>query len=261
MMTEQQVYGVFDPMFGYRHFDIEIRRRWRYVFPQNVQKYLSIIRKTAEHRKLTYPQYSLFFRAQRGCEMQEVMPHPSAAQLHEIMNERLEQSRPKAYDTKRMTPRLNRSPEGRVNPKGIPCLYLAEDVATAINEVRPWGESFVTVAQFVTKKELTLVDCTVGVRPSAGKIAVNDSLEWTIIDHAFSLPVTTSDDRAEYAATQILAEVFRQQGYHGIVYKSSFTNKNNVALFSLDDAGCLQPSLYRVKEYNWTVEPVQYATV
>ena len=147
-------------------------------------------------------------------------------------------------------------PEGRVNPKGIPCLYLAEDHTTAINEVRPWGESFVTVAESVTRRELRLVDCTVGIRPIGGTVAVNDSLEWNMIDHTFSLPVTASDDRAEYAATQILAEVFRQEGYDGIVYKSSFTSKNKVALFSLDDAGCLQPILYRVKEYNWTVEVV-----
>jgi RES domain-containing protein len=104
-----------------------------------------------------------------------------------------------------------------------------------------------------------MVDCTAGVRPSHGKIAVNDSFEWSLIDYAFSQPVTASDDRAEYAATQILAEVFRQEGYGGIVYKSSFTNKNNIALFSLDDAGCLQPALYRVKEHNWTVEPVNNA--
>jgi hypothetical protein len=107
-MTQLQIIGEFDPMFGYRHFDIEIRRRWRYVFPEKVLKYLATVRKTTEHRKLTFQQYSSFFRAQRGCEMDEVMPHPLASQLHEIMNERLEQPRPRAYDVKRMTPRLNK---------------------------------------------------------------------------------------------------------------------------------------------------------
>jgi RES domain-containing protein len=71
--------------------------------------------------------------------------------------------------------------EGRVNPQGIPCLYVAEDVSTAINEVRPWGESYVTVAEFVTQKELTVVDCTVDLRPSGGALAVNDYFEWTVM--------------------------------------------------------------------------------
>jgi RES domain len=61
---------------------------------------------------------------------------------------------------------------------------------------------------------------------------------------------------AEYASTQILAEAFRHQGYDGIAYSSSFTYKKNVAFFSLDIAGCIHPTLYRVKEFNWTVEPV-----
>ncbi len=45
---------------------------------------------------------------------------------------------------------------------------------------------------------------------------------WLDINTAFSQPVITSDDSADYAPTQILAELFRSAGYSAIAYKSHF---------------------------------------
>ncbi|MEX6396516.1 RES family NAD+ phosphorylase [Providencia hangzhouensis] len=53
---------------------------------------------------------------------------------------------------------------------------------------------------------------------------------WTDIDNAFSTPVTRSDDKANYAPTQILAELFRSAGYDAIAYKSHFGDEGyNIA--------------------------------
>src|ERR1700722_2914174 len=70
-VTEKRLYGDFDSAFGYNHFDIEIRRRWRYIFPAKVQSYLAAVRKTTEHRRLVFPSSSRLYRGQRGCDMKD----------------------------------------------------------------------------------------------------------------------------------------------------------------------------------------------
>ncbi|MBD9455904.1 RES family NAD+ phosphorylase [Rhizobium sp. RHZ02] len=53
---------------------------------------------------------------------------------------------------------------------------------------------------------------------------------------AFSTPADRSDDAAEYAPTQILAELFRSLGYDGVAYKSAFGEEgDNIAIFNIDD--------------------------
>ena len=51
---------------------------------------------------------------------------------------------------------------------------------------------------------------------------VKEKAVWVEIDCAFSHPTTLSDDAADYVPTQILAELFRDTGYDGIVYRSHF---------------------------------------
>src|SRR5262249_30685866 len=144
----------------------------------------------------------------------------------------------------RMKPRPNRAPEGRINPKGIPCLYLSTTPNAAMSEVRPWIGSLVSVARFETVRALTVVKCSLlqdqywtlrfGRRPLGEPTPENeiDDIVWAGIDYAFAEPVTPTDDTAEYAATQTIAELFRSNGYDGIEYKSAFgTDAFSIALF------------------------------
>jgi hypothetical protein len=122
-----------------------------------------------------------------------------------------------------------------------------------MSEVRPWIGSVVSVALFRTIRDMTVVDCSVlqgkDLEPSGDKTpeAIEQTV-WANIDHAFSRPVTRSDNTAEYAATQILAEVFRQQGIEGVVYKSAFSAKRyNIAFFDLACAEQILSSLFQVE--------------
>ncbi len=128
-----------------------------------------------------------------------------------------------------MKPLADRACEGRVNPKGIPCLYLCNDRETAMTEVRPWVGSHVSGAQFVTLRELVVVDCSLDIQerpfprrfPIPGEpdpVARGQHVWWTI-NAAFSQPVTRADDVADYAPTQVLAEVFRMAGCDGILLR------------------------------------------
>jgi len=157
------------------------------------------------------------------------------------------------YPETRMKPPQDRAYEGRVNPKGIPCLYLATTREVAMSEVRPWLGSVISVARFSVERELIVVDCSVFHGKEVPEIESPTSADiektvWAHIDHAFSRPVTRSDNTAEYAATQILAELFRAEGYDGILYKSAFSTEGyNVALFDLDSARLTDASIFEVK--------------
>jgi len=159
---------------------------------------------------------------------------------------------PCAHPALRMKPLRDRATDGRANPKGIPCLYLASRKETAISEVRPWIGSYVSLAQFKLLRPLKLVDCS---HDRAERSFYFDEPEpekreaavWAEIDRAFSEPMTRSDDIAEYAPTQILAELFKRAGLDGIAYKSNFgENGYNLAIFDIDAADLLNCGLHRV---------------
>jgi hypothetical protein len=60
---------------------------------------------------------------------------------------------------------------------------------------------------------------------------------WTDIDLAFAEPVNRSDDVADYAPTQIIAELFKREQYDGIKYRSALSDTgHNVALFDITTA-------------------------
>ena len=151
--------------------------------------------------------------------------------------------------------------EGRANASGIPVLYLATALETAIAEVRPWLGSEVSVAQFKVHRDLRVIDLTRGHnRSSFGQMTLahlsgereatseeKENAVWTDIDAAFSRPITAHGDSAEYVPTQFLAELFRSLNYDGLIYRSNFGEEGcNVALFDLDAAQAVNAAPYRV---------------
>jgi hypothetical protein len=155
------------------------------------------------------------------------------------------------YSQERMKPNPEKAADGRVNPKGIPCLYLASDEKTAIAEVRPWVGVYVTVAQFTTIRTLKILDCSNGeIDPM--NVTVNDLdklfklrlLEpdeairtvWRWIDKGFSGPVDRDGNNLDYVPTQVIAEFFKTNGFDGIKYSSLFNGGVNFALFDINSA-------------------------
>jgi hypothetical protein len=70
---------------------------------------------------------------------------------------------------------------------------------------------------------------------------------WGRINRAFSEPVTLSDDVADYAPTQVLAEAFRSAGCDAIKYGSRLGDGKTIAIFNLCDAKQRSCHLYRVE--------------
>ena len=165
-----------------------------------------------------------------------------------------------AADNARMMPLRDRAGDGRVNPRGIPCLYMATDDATAVSEVRPAIGAYVTVAVMKCLRELKLIDCSVLAKKHLIYLSEPDRTDreqavWSDIDKAFSAPADRSDDAADYAPTQVLAELFRSLGYDGVAYRSAFGEDGyNVAIFNIDDFEVGRCRLFKVKDITHKIE-------
>lgn len=232
---------------SYRHFARSVKE-WRYLRSPDDEAFLQAVACTAEKRVEEIPEGKTLWRAQVAHEVINALHH--CVEL------------PAKPDRMRPPPdwwTVGQSSEGRINPKGIPILYTAtgenEESVTriAISEVKPDPGAFVTVAELRTNRTLRIVNATtdeekirniIYFRQTTGperELAV-----WRDIDREFSTPVARSDDRADYAPTQILAELFRKKGLDGIAYRSSFGPGHNIALFEIDAAEVVTCILFQV---------------
>lgn len=66
------------------------------------------------------------------------------------------------------------------------------------------------------------------------------------------MPVTLNDDVGDYVSTQILAELFKNNGYDGLIYKSNLGKGFNVSIFDLEVAELINCFLFKVKQVNLT---------
>jgi hypothetical protein len=234
---------------AYSKFVASIRRNYRYVRTPEQQAFLDAVQATAPERALTMKADYVLWRAQLGHDWRT---HEQDGVTYEIET---------AHPPARMKPLAEKASDGRVSTRGIPCLYLATQEDTAILEVRPLIGSFVSVAQFKTRCELRLIDCS---RKEIGDLAFLDpnlsadevdKIVWSNMNRAFSEPVERGDESLDYIPTQILAEHFKFLGFDGVAYKSSYGESGfNVALFDLASADLINCILYRVKDVSITKE-------
>ena len=231
----------FESWRSYWDFRSEVIRDRRYVRSEKAQAFLAVVSATCHELSVDISAGRHFYRAQVAhndefeTEDGNTLPGPALPS--------------------RMNPLRDRAREGRVNPKGIPCLYVASDVHTAMAEARPWIGSLVSLGVFRTERALKIVDCTKGADQNRfffeGEPTAKERHEtvWGHIAQAFRQPVTRDDDIAEYAPTQIIAEIFRAEGFDGLGYRSAFgADRFNIALFDLDAGRLVRCSLHEIRD-------------
>ena len=235
---------------SYRNFANRVRRKTRYIRTPEDDDFLREVLRTSESRIGELPGGTGLWRAQLGHDWR---PH------HE--GDRHVGDLPAQYLPDRMKPLQDRATEGRANPKGIPVLYLSTRKKTAMSEVRPWLGSFVSCAHFSTTRDLKIVDFSVHHRSSRmlyfrePAAPEREAAVWREIDRAFSEPTTAGDDTADYVPTQVIAELFKNEGYDGIAYRSAFGKKGyNVVLFDPADAKLICCFLFKAKSLKFGFE-------
>lgn len=241
----------FATWMSYQNFAKHVRHGRRFVFQDETQAFLDTVLATIKDRDLKIPKDQILCRAQNGVDYREVEDEDGNLSGLDVVG----------FGAVRMKPRQNRAKEGRVNPSGIPVLYLASDQITAISEIRAWAGSVVSVAQFIVQRDLRALNLTSGhVRASPihphldlmfsekpPSVEAKQDAVWFDIDLAFSRPVTLSDDTADYVPTQVLSELFWSAGYDAIIYRSHFVEEGyNIALSNVEDAEAINCAPYEV---------------
>jgi hypothetical protein len=143
---------------------------------------------------------------------------------------------------------------GRANPSGIPYLYVASDVDTAIHELRPHPNDLVCVATYVTDQKLHLADLRDPKRSvSPFKIDEDDLVRYyghipylSRLGEELSQPVSPRFADLAYLPSQYLSEFIKLCGFDGIIYRSSMGAGTNFAFFSADKIHPVEVTMYRV---------------
>jgi len=233
---------------SYHRFAQSVKAKARYVQDDEVREFLATVMATSESRRDSIEESVVLFRAQRGYVWRK-----------ENVGEENEDEVQDAFPPERMKPNAEFAGDGRVNPRGIPCLYLATTKEAAVSEVRPWVGSYISLAQFKIMRGLTIVDCSKDkrnfshwlIRSEDIPAPKREEIVWGEIAYAFSRPVTPDEPITEYVPTQILAEAFRAHGYDGIVYRSLLGDGLNVALFDTGSAELINCGLYETNSVSF----------
>lgn len=130
---------------------------------------------------------------------------------------------------------------GRANPAGIPYLYLASNLETAISEVRPHTGEYVCIAEFQAYNNLKIVDLrnpreTISPfvqEDENDRISTLNNIPFLIkLGEELTRPIISELAAVEYVPSQYLCEYIKKCDYHGVIYRSSLGDGINMALFN-----------------------------
>jgi len=133
-------------------------------------------------------------------------------------------------------PPRDKAKGGRLNPVGIPYLYLSNDVDTSIAEGRPWLDAIVTVASFRARNNINIVNLNYRDAKSEDfQVDKGPPGEYKAFLMFMSQTLAKPQDpnnETMYIPTQYLAEKFKLQGVGGMMYQSVLKKPgSNLVLF------------------------------
>lgn len=230
-------------------FENDVRFNNRFVHSQDSDEFLSNIKLTLLSRLRNLPIDYPLYRSQIG--------HDEIFDGGNLLINPLPPTR--------MKPIPNRAQEGRANPKGIAYLYLSNDENTSMAELRPHKGQFISCSTFKVTHPLRIIDCY-SVEREIGNVecifnppqAQSDiaNVIWKEINYAFTKPVSNDHSSSEYVPTQILAELFKREGYDGICYKSLMGPGHNFLLFDMNNAELVASSVKETEHIHFTFKQI-----
>lgn len=249
----------FEHWSDFVKFNESVVRRRRYDLEEPSRAFLAAVLASSLPRTIHVERDTELWRAQVASKPYEIV----AKEDGEITC--VEESEP--CDLERMKP--GKGPkehgEGRANPHGIPCLYLASDATTAIAELRPTLSGAMSLARFILHRECQFIDCSrdqwfpLPPAPERDSLPSDqlDKINWGFIAEAFEAPRGLSEPEWMYIPTQILAEHFQSAGFDGIRYRSSQNLGGlSYALFDCALADPVPPvTLQKITRIQYSFEP------
>jgi hypothetical protein len=217
---------------AYRRFADEVKHKTRYIRRSHAEEFLQTLLDEGRKRVETIHVHDIVYRAQLDCDA-------------EIDGE------PAPFSADRMKPLKYQVSEGRANPKGIPHLYVSTDRDTALAEVH----GSVALSHSLNSKSDAQVNCTEDAKRHNSRTGTPpeywDTNVWCDIDAAFSRPLIPTNETAEYVPTQVMAEVFKVNGYDGVAYRSALGTGLNVVLFDIEVADFHGSAVFELKRFQF----------
>lgn len=127
---------------------------------------------------------------------------------------------------------LGKPDVGRNNIKGTSYLYLADTIQTACAEVRPNKNEVISVAVFVPRRDLHLINFSDDVtipREFSNELQISLPAFFTKLMNEYRKPVS---DGKDYFLTQTVTDYVRKTGCDGIKYRSSLTDEPCYTIFN-----------------------------
>ena len=155
-------------------------------------------------------------------------------------------------------PPLGSQHSARCSIEGMPYLYAAEDEYTACAEQKIASLGIVSLASFIIKKDLHIIDFSTDVKIANKWVDLQENYRlapssmMTLVMSGFSKPISNNDN---YTTTQYITDRIRKSGFDGIAYQSYFSTKKNYAIFNCSDnnVGFLHSHLVQVENKGYKV--------
>ena len=177
----------FEAWSAFSNFARRVRTGNRYFLDRESIRLLNLLKENCSGRIHEVKPGSVFWRAQLGNGWRSEQVRQDDGKVIE------EFEVPSSLPIDRMKPLPFRAKEGRINPKGIPCLYLSTSSKAAMSETRPWIGAAVTLCQFRTIRELRVIDLSkhhdrspvYGMRLDERPVSEDEHIDilWTQVDH------------------------------------------------------------------------------
>ena len=172
-------------------------------------------------------------------------------------------SKPDGYKISEMfaPPKGLRKP-GRINPEEIVALYLSSNDETILYETRANVYDYITIGEFIAKRDLKLVDLSgfSQISPFAyeesflERFAINRNVLHDI-SQEISKPVRRHDSPFEYLPTQYISEFIKSQGYDGVAYESTIKKGSyNFALFDESLVECTKVNTVEIQSIEYKTD-------
>lgn len=134
--------------------------------------------------------------------------------------------------------------DGRANPAKITYLYVADSSVTALAEVRPFLNEYVSIAEIKVQEELCVADLTYNIFKN-----IDESYKFLVylIMDEYSQP--NNGEPFEYLTTQYISEYIKSLGFDGIKFNSSlYMRGQNYVIFKYDKCKAISSKLYQLED-------------
>lgn len=153
---------------------------------------------------------------------------------------------------------------GRVNPAGIRCLYVASSQEVAASELRPHPGERISVAEVKVPEYMKIADLR-DPRGLVSPLLLDESIIKRVredlpflqrLGEELTKPVLPDATPYQYAPTQYLCELIKERGFDGVMYRSAMASGEgvNLALFDPDGVTVCDPTVVTIGRVTLAME-------